>query len=210
MKETPIIMSGNHPKLILDGLKTQTRRVIKPQPELLIEGQLSINPKTINKFVQHFLPRCPYGQVGDRLWIEQTWRVSNVTSPMSKGIVTIEFKAGNPNVQLTNNEFAYNQQGIYLPVTYTAIRTRKWQSAMFMPKSIASIWNVITEVRVERLQEITANDAVAEGCYPYFEGKYFHPPRGIFRELWDSLNAKRGYGWDTNPWVWVPSFRIIV
>lgn len=160
----------------------------------------------------------PRYEVGDRFFVKQTWRVSNVNSPMSKGIVTIEFRAGNPGIQLTNNEFTYNEQGIYLPITYTATRTRNWQSAMFMPKSIASVWCEITEVRGERVKEITEEDVYREGLLfrkinqVYLcqnNGHYYDDVKMAFAELWDSLNSKRGYSFEVDPWVWGIGFKLI-
>jgi hypothetical protein len=94
----------------------------------------------------------------------------------------------------------------------------KWRPSLFMPKEAARIFLRITDVRVKRLQDITEEDARDEGVgdpYDYQAPEYYEQPhmRGIgyfasaFAGLWDSLNSKRGYGWDTNPWVWVYSFE---
>ena len=94
---------------------------------------------------------------------------------------------------------------------------RKKLPSIFMPKAAARIWLEVTNVRVERLQEITEEDAVKEGIKnvfernPHYDGtigsaiKINHLTQ--FRELWDSINAKRGYGWESNPWVWVIEFK---
>ena len=75
----------------------------------------------------------------------------------------------------------------------------KWRPSIHMPKAAARIWLEVTDVRVERVQDITEEDAQAEGVDSLAD----------FIELWDKLNAKRGYGWDTNPWVWVIEFRVV-
>ena len=78
----------------------------------------------------------------------------------------------------------------------------KWRSPIYLPKKFSRLAPVIKEVRVERVQDITDNDAKAEGLIP-------HLTRMRFSHLWNSINAKKGYGWDTNPWVWVIEFEVI-
>ncbi len=217
MKETGIIMSGNHPKLILDGVKTQTRRVIKPQPyphKMQARSVFNISP-----FFQGWLwnPKkndlpispgynfidwkiyCPYGQVGDRLWVRETffyeWPTEEQPDDMRE--CRIVYRASEPDyIQpewKENNEF---------PRQYT------WTPSIFMPRWASRITLEITEVRVERLQEISPFDCGEEGINRTGDilvaGKFM---KECFQILWDSLNAKRGYGWEVNPWVWVISFR---
>ena len=130
---------------------------------------------------------------------------------MSDGIATIQYQADDYEFSLTNNQFVYNQQGVYLPVTYSATKWGKWQSAIFMPKSIARIWLEITEVRAEKLQEITRAECAIEGIDTTFALNAYplNYQQVAFKNLWDSLNAKRGYSWESNPWVWVLGFKLL-
>ena len=218
MKEHPILMQTDMVKAILDGRKTQIRRVIKPQPPS------DAKPCTCTR-VKHFyidkVPsptdrlectsdvmtiKCPYGQVGDRLWVRETWQVDDWNYPNHKEAVlkeNLEFRA-----DATTEEEYYNYLG--------------WKSPLHLDKIFARIWLEITGVRVERLQEITEVDAIAEGVSYNTTNEYaqmrvlsrgqanedtWPTPQESFRKLWDSLNAKRGYGWEVNLWVWVIEFK---
>lgn len=199
MKETGIIMSGNHPRLILDGLKTMTRRVIVPQPTRGAWNATAEHPsygwfwKKLYQtwdgeegFFRRLLEQCPYGQVGDRLWVRETWAEQGGD---------IYYKADWGNNKPVN-------------MFYDRI---KWRSSRFMPRWASRINLEITGIRVERLQEISREDIAREGC-PWQRGDGpwddIENARRWFRELWDSLNGKR-YPWSMNPWVWVVSFKEI-
>jgi len=219
MKETGIIMSGNHPKLILDGIKTMTRRVIKPQPTCHCDkpnwqGQIiewidykyegkqgwfcytcGNGLKPIDEWSAHGI-LCPYGQVGDRLWVRETWAITKGSEFMTTDDIrgwdlTIVYKDG--ELETVNVSF----------YDYDKYRNKgNWQPSLFMPHLASRITLEITEVRVKRLQEISYEDAQAEGI-----GGAFIEGRARFASLWDSLNAKRGYSWKSNPWIWVIGFR---
>ena len=93
----------------------------------------------------------------------------------------------------------------------------KWKPSIFMPKEAARIWLEVTDIRVERIQDISENDAQEEGCPGKLLkelipdsieiNRYSLTPSEQFIELWDKINKLRGYGWDKNPWVWVISFK---
>ena len=192
MKERPILFSTENVKAILDDRKTQTRRVIKPQPPVSV----NILPNALKGewwWYEHQGRRpqikCPYGQVGDRLWVRETiycdwggeWR----------------YKAGDAPVK--GGDF---DKGEYFDGDDMSPRP-----SIFMPRWASRITLEITDTRVERLQEITEEDVLEEGSIkglPVATGY-----ANNFKWLWNSLNAKRGYGWDFNPWVWVISFRRI-
>lgn len=202
--EKPIIFTMESVRAILDGKKTQTRRVIKPQPYLRDTTNIRREPIKYWAWlkgeeyetwpehvkVQALAPHCPYGQAGDRLWVKEVWCANKAWNNLK------------PN-QLR----PVVDQIWYSPFEYSRELHGKHRSSRFMMKWMSRITLEITGVRVERLQEIGVEDAIAEGCIPELEGRTFRPAIGLFRELWDSLNAKRGYGWDTNLWVWVISFK---
>lgn len=199
MKETGIIMSGDHPKLILDGIKTMTRRVIKPQPNNLYPLQQWIDdkPQLTDIYVEfpgYKYYKCPYGQVGDSLWVKETFLIQE---------------------QLWVEDHYEPDGRIYYRADTTNPDTYKgyWKPSRFMPRWASRITLEITGIRVERLQEIELTD-IDDELYipdelialPDNKGKFLAIQQ-LFIDLWDSLNAKRDYGWDKNPYVWVISFK---
>lgn len=212
-KTRPIIFSGPMIQPIREGKKTQTRRVVKipwdacmecdeaPTPHPKGDGGMGIfgsdpylrigycerNEKLGGRI------RCPYGRVGDRLWVRETW-----------GLHDTEPSDGPENAQIYYRSTDGERHDL---------RYQKWRPSIFMPRWASRITLEITGVRVERLQEVSGFDARDEG-YPKetYDADIMHfgggkKTRKWFRDLWDSINAKRGFGWDKNPWVWVVEFR---
>lgn len=206
-------------RAILDGRKTQTRRVIIPQPWLIDPSEREYFQWECSTGKNSFYIKCPYGIPGDLLWVRETWCEFNEN---------IKYRADGKI-----GDAAY--RGIDLPggITYYG----KWKSSRFMPKKYARLWLEVISVRVERVQNISAEEAIAEGMIA--EGWTTPPtgsiglpdkiktvrfPIGQFAGYWDSLNAKRvrhpidknikegmsrgdSYGWVQNPWVWVIEFK---
>lgn len=228
MKETPIIMSGDHLAKVLDGTKTMTRRVIKPQPTEGAEAFAWFAPSEGEGYAPSgcwyedenglkFNCKCPYGQVGDRLWVREThyrhgfWsieprvigeRQSYSFVPMNENMFPVRYMDNQPDVVYTLKE-KYALGYFKRP-------------SIFMPRWASRITLEITEARVERVQEIIEEDCVTEGLV-YHEGfsQWYTSPdtlvfghKTAFQILWDSLNAKRGYGWEVNPWCWCISFKL--
>lgn len=207
MKERPIIFSGPMVQAILTGKKTQTRRVVKPQPPspatlFALPGMLpyclwpSDTPDETGNHPDHGV-KFPYGFIGDRLWVRETWGLWDTEPSDGPEKATILYKSsdkvftGNPRYQL-------------------------WRSPMFMPRWASRITLEITGVRVERLQDISEADANAEGAKAvdlFCPEENYYPPgtysyREGYAELWDSLNGKK-HPWESNPWVWVLEFKRI-
>ncbi len=194
-KERPILFNSEMVRAILDGRKIQTRRVIKPQPRLpLVKtyGGYWRNDYSVELLDQADASQkwnCPYGKIGDRLWVRETFRPYSCGYD-SKTKSPVEYKAAMFNSQSDIN----------------------WKSSRYMPKWAARIWLEITGIRVERVQDIDAVEAEAEGMR---RPKRLCPDRHDeyilerFQRLWDSINTKRGFGWDENPWVWVIEFKRI-
>lgn len=204
MTDRPILFSGEMVRAILEGRKTQTRRVVKFRPSMLkgLTGQVQehFEMKTVYSmprggFVfwsgdpgKEFSDaayqdsdeglRCPYGERGDRLWVRETF--SNAEPILYRATLPIYLK----------------------DIEYI------WKPSIFMPRWASRITLQITNVRVERVQSISEMDAMNEGLWNgYTSTGPDDYNRRKFAELWDKLNAKRGFGWDVNPWVWVIEFQ---
>lgn len=189
MKEHPIIFSGPMVRAILEGRKSQTRRIMKPQP-ILERGTWRWIPRINTDInVEHINgAMCPHGGLKDHLYIRETWADPGF---FEKPLYRADFKKGQPRNALGNQAIG----GFEF----------KWKPSIHMPKRFARIWLEIINVRVERIQDIMEEDARAEGIRPRWVDSTAY--QNGFRKLWDDLNAKRGYGWDKNPWVWVIEFK---
>lgn len=180
-REHPIIFSADMIRAILAGRKTMTRRVVKPQPMLYFAGP---GPRVPLESM-----RCPY-QVGDRLWVREGIRLSGSdTSGAPLTEPPVHYLADGPC-----------DQGWY-PFIRPAIHMPRWTCRLILE---------VTGVKIERLQDISDADCVAEGCdsFAYTAMLDAPTPQEQFKKAWNRRNAKRGYGWDTNPWVWAVSFRV--
>jgi len=193
-KERPILFSGPMIRAILADTKTQTRRVVKPAP-CLTRGM-----QTHEFAVGGHDYRCPYGVPGDRLWVRETFADGVEGCPGG-----ISYRA---------NHCDPKGDGPAHPM--------KWRPSIFMPRAASRILLEVTDVRVERLQEISEGDAKAEGitelslqgdepgawwtAAPH-RSMHSRTPRGAFLRLWRSIHGDGS--WDANPWVWVVSFRRI-
>ncbi len=218
--ERPIIMSAHSIPRIFVGAKTQTRRILKPVPPSQVAvGKLSgasrwrpYQPNdTENRWVaagsvwavrelmaQEPRWRCSYGIVGDRLWVRETWRPEELES----GFDGIRFKADEGFVQIANTREAADA---WVYVNCLPGRKDRWRPSIYMPRWASRITLEVTAVRVEQLHEITDADALAEGMV---EDEHMGP-REQFLILWDQLNAKRGFEWDSNPRVTVTTFKLV-
>jgi len=195
MKERPILFSGEMVWAILDGRKSQTRRVVKPQPEKKLEHLAGV-------WFTHYwqsrglwnddgkVAKCPYGKIGDRLWVRETWA-----------------KAPNGFVYRADYQNPIADSVIDFPTGETIPLI--WKPSIHMFRIASRITLQVTGVRVERLRQITNDDARAEGVYSigWLGNSRLEDYRTPFGQLWDKINAKRGFGWDVNPWVWVIEFQ---
>lgn len=220
-KERPILFSTDMVKAIMAGRKTMTRRVLNPQPGFDVrhtgvscftpKGSISLvgwfdtpSEESGRQYGEKFL-KIPYGSHGDQLWVRETW---------APAMGDFAYKADYSQEVLNESR----NKGI-------------WKPSIHMPKDAARIWLEITSIGVERLQDISYQDAKAEGIEPIGENcegatlfrNYENPPDYIaegelssrlsFRSLWDSINSKPGnrkpVTWNSNPWVWVISFKVL-
>lgn len=220
-KERPILFSGPMVRAILDGRKTQTRRVVKcPVLEFVGAGGQDSeewnDPKwwgyacedgdwvmlEATQKDEHQLP-CPYGVPGDRLWVRET--IACV--PSSTGEMVYVYRA--------DGESAFDE----MDETYEFLG--KWKPSIHMPRDASRITLEVKAVRVERLHQISYRDAVAEGIeivsgkmnpddlsgnWKDYTGQeyYWNSPKDSFHSLWASINGEQN--WADNPWVWVVEF----
>ncbi len=199
IKERPIIFSGESVRAILDGRKMQTRRVIKPEWYRCLDPE---DPEDVAKA----LAQSPYGQKGDSLWVKETF--TYVTLAENELINTTGFQRRRPDGVPVLMIYRENS----IAEGWEDQVTGRWNPSIFMPRWASRITLEIAGVRVERVRSISLDDIKAEGCTGApLPGQMVSRNDGYqhyqeFRHLWDSINAKRGYGWDANPWVWVIEF----
>ena len=225
MKERPFLFSGPMVRALLAGTKTQTRRVVKLPAEIAADPDDAGSADERNDMTcVAWLPeheggpgfygwmaeypeegsspiRCPYGRPGDRLWLREAFRLcaeADATPPRdTDAAYRIWYEADAPH-----------QPG-----------SGKLRPGMFMPRWASRLTLEITGVRVERLQDISEADAIAEGVVPMWEpgcsgrlmealgGYSFRPAASAYALLWESINGPGS--WDANPWVWCISFKVI-
>jgi len=211
--ERPIIFSAQNVLRILANEKTQTRRVIKPQPEPCTDlpgrAWYQRNKRLLWCDYTHerFLEKCPYGQPGDMLWVREAcyiwghWRKNGLTKT---GRQRWRFVANTPHAVIFDSK--HPQVGNKNCNRESRMYWRR--PSIFMPRWASRITLRITDVRVQRIQDISEEDALAEGVDFWYVGDDQRQQRGAaFRDLWDSINAERGYPWEANPWVWPLTFE---
>src|SRR5690625_562809 len=211
-KERPILFNTDMVLAILDDRKTVTRRIVKP-------GQ----------------KKRKYAKPGDLLYVKETWKP--IAWSESGDNWDLRYRAdGNSNTVKHLFDDEEKELDFWIKITDELKATEceevdemfreperylKWRPSIFMPKNAARIWLLVKDVRVERLQDITEEDAKAEGI-EYRNGYWMgglHKVKGThkcrpfardaFIDLWDSINADRGYGWAANPYVWRVEFEVI-
>jgi hypothetical protein len=229
MKEHPILFSAQMVQAILKDRKTQTRRVVKfPTTKdltwQLIEHQVNqaVYPMPKGGFVFWSSPvgkefsdrayadsndglRCPYGQVGDRLWVRETWQLWQSSGSVGDEFIgdeVMEYEGKIP--KQAPGEFSFWH------IAYKADcedSMNWWRPSIFMPRWASRITLEIVNIRVEQVQEIDNLGALYEGTPDLRTMENNWDLRRCFQELWDSINEPRGFGWKVNPWVWVIEFQ---
>lgn len=196
--ERPILFSGPMVRAIVDGRKTQTRRAVKPQDTVVTDDDgvvIHLHGERCPGFCDFACspPKCPFGVVGDRLWVRESLRL---------------------------DEAGWLYAADDEPVSSASEEASEWMATLpakrvhcpsiHMPRWACRITLGVIAVRVERLQEIGEADCRSEGVDADDIGKCGVPcysARQNFERLWDSINAKRDYPWSSNPWVWVLEFK---
>lgn len=201
MKAKPILFNGDMVRALLDGRKTQTRRVIKPQPTVA-DGRTELRgsrgrSSNVPTGQEQSFDWMALWEKGDLLWVRETF-------------ASRYFDDGDHGYRADWN-------------VSTIVPEPKWTPSIHMPRTASRLTLRIKDVRVERVQDISENDALAEGVFtgpPDDDGwvSLSHKPGGgkysdgeakhAFRSLWRSVN-KPGRGWESNPWVWVVEFEVL-
>lgn len=210
MKERPIIFNDAMVRAIIEGKKTQTRRIIKSPAknmQAMGHGVITYREPGDKWYGDHvysmrnrrgvwedftkeqFIAKCPFGQPGDRLWVRETFATGLCTPD------TMAYRATHKQSDL--------EEGWFEPI--------KWTPSIHMPRWAARIILEITGVRVERLNDISNDDALAEGMddgtsEAALATGWFEKPRRAFRRLWEQIYGQES--WDANPWVWVIEFKL--
>lgn len=212
-KERPILFSAPMVRAILKGRKTQTRRIVKgdataermdsffttfgangymffgPEHEATFPSREAFRQWVNKTYPETQWTICPYGKPGERLWVRETW--SHDAANVEQCRVKYEDAMGG---------CVY---GPYYRATDGAPDTLRWIPSIHMPRWASRINLGITSVRVERLQDISRGDCMAEGCP--FPNMAESDPKKWYADLWDSFNGDGA--WDKNPWVWVVEFK---
>jgi len=226
MNESPILFSTPMVAAIIAGNKTMTRRIVKPEltdhyfQSLVLHASgkytfcpnVNLDPKP-DEVIE---VKCKYGTPGNLLWVKESFFAYGqwVNGFSKRGSQKFRFK------DLTGTDFNYKyQDNPPLRIKTGRSETIGWykRSSLFMPKAAARIWLEITNISVERLQNITNEDSLKEGIkviepneayydYQEFAGS-FATPRGSFFSLWMKINGEESF--NQNPWVWVISFKVL-
>ena len=230
MKEHPILFSGPMIRAILAGRKTVTRRLVKVTMPAGSELELR-DPDPRGTVATVLRPDgtlgggvvCPFGAVGDRLWVRETWR------PWVRAWSShVQFRADNVRGAVLDEETSdavmkrCNKRGGHWDDGRGANPAdTPWTPSIFMPKGAARIWLRVESVGVERLQDITPKDIIAEGAVERahddqfghnpvstFDGKVYMDLQSLWARGWDAINGKRA-PWASNPWVWRVGFSVV-
>jgi hypothetical protein len=201
IKERPILFSAPMVRAILEGRKTVTRRAIKVQPHIDVSGNFCVGRSNYGQdgygkpVIKHFINgHCPYGKPGERLWVRETYFIN-------------DFRDGEiPEAERADCQVLYRADGT--PNWEGEEELIRWRPSIHMFRWASRMLLEITDVRVERLQDISEGQAQAEGvqgiprCRSLFPTDDYRFP---FKDLWGSINGPSA--WDANPWVWVVEFK---
>ncbi|MGK5004119.1 hypothetical protein [Janthinobacterium sp. LB2P70] len=226
-KEHPILFNAPMVRALLDGSKTQTRRIVKkvglaaPAPQSVIDGAAT--------YAGGMVAHCPYGQPGDRIWVRETWGV--ISHAWDEACNLIDWAPDRPATAISEMPFG---QGYYSGhVIYAADGAFEWSGdddgdgdprsawhpSIHMPRRASRILLEIVSVRVERLNDCSEADAIAEGVHKFtdsfmrglpgwegYPGAFARPDAyTAYYDLWEKINGAGS--WDANPWVWAIEFK---
>ena len=213
MTDRPILFSAPMVRALLAGTKTQTRRLIKnPEHWGCPTGDCPHNLQTeCNESMSSLRDEITNYRVGDRLWVKETWR----STPAYDDLKPSDLGGDEPLNYLAD-------QGYFNWAEADGDRHGKTRVSIFMPRWASRLTLTVTDVRVERLQDISKDDAIAEGLHRHmphstepswaatadaaFNARYFGNPCHAYYDLWNSINGAGA--WEQNPWVVAISFNV--
>lgn len=207
----PILFSAPMIRALMNGQKTQTRRILKTQPQLTSDGLIecgsplySQRPDSIKRLIKNHVRFA----VGDRLWVREAWRCNG----WATDVAIITYKA--------HERCGYTEMTAQIPLTnHMRIEpSGRWKPSIFMPRWISRITLTVTDVRIQRVQDISEEDAIAEGV-PLDTSECDHPlhscyevgclgktNKAAFCNTWCEINGLKS--WDQNPWVTALTFTV--
>jgi hypothetical protein len=228
-KSRPILFNGEMVRAILADKKTQTRRPVKFIPALGEPDYLcplyKDKPGDFRSMVGDLPRYCPFGDIGDMLWVKETWSIAASVRSTFESVYpddTVDWEGPAPShkpldvvrvgeVSLTVSEpWVLGWRADYFGDDTYEYRGFKWHPSIHMPKWASRLTLKITGVDVQRINDITDEEAIAEGTRPHqdvtqYEGKFVNQ----FLREWDYIYASRGMGRKENPWVWVIKFETV-
>lgn len=214
MRDLPIPFSAPMVRALLDGRKTQTRRVLKSQPiyhgpDLIPSlparrGYTFADYLSVNSL---YIEACTPYAAGDRLWVREAWRTMDGLDALSGAQIAANcHEAGYPRAWCPIQYEADGARANWLGDPHTfGTKPGRYRHARFMPRWASRLTLLVTYVRVQRLQEISRGDAMEEGC-PFPNMAAGPDPRNWFAALWDSLHGNGA--WHQNPWVCATTFTV--
>lgn len=207
-RELPLLLSSAYVRATIARRKSQTRRVIRPDWSRCLDLD---DPDDIKQAIAH----CPYGAPGDKLWVREAWKQDFVRNHVDYTALGILYRADNTGINMDLTDRAQRDQ---------ALKGMKhgsnWRPSIHMPKIYSRIKLLVKKIRVERVQQISADDAIAEGVIlqpssetwaelnPTTRELYYKIALETFMREWDRLNKSRGYGWGQNPHVFVVEYSV--
>ena len=213
MSEHPLMLNGDMVRAVLAGSKTQFRVPVKPNPEhwhtpiiceeynpiRLVRGEEVPGPAVFGFASEDEGWKCPFGKPGDTLWVRETWRPCQPSE--GKGS-SIQYRAGGEYERKTDFPDVFRTKG--------SDRPDKWRPSIHMPRWASRILLTVTDVRVERIQDISEQDCCDEGCGSPITRDCKRPK---FMALWDTIYGKQkpdkpDLSWAANPWVWAITFEV--
>jgi hypothetical protein len=230
MKEIPLLFSTPMVQAILQGRKTMTRRIADvpvgdhngidimdwglskyPYQE---DGTWKYRVQTKVDESEGYILKSKYGQPGDLLWVRETWGVGSRPDPIVGSVDGFEFKADQAMIDEIESLPIYPCDDF----DFGNYDKKGWRPSIHMPKEAARIWLQVRSIRVERLQDISEEDAIAEGVEKINNGPFPYKHYGSdttscayaktsFQSLWQSINGDES--WEANPFIWVISFNVL-
>lgn len=220
-KERGMIFNAEMVRAILSGQKTQTRRIMKVQPVLkgsfyeVYGAGWGKGVKSVPVVHGHSLSNnCPLGIVGDRIWVRETWQCVSYSLGEHGYVEDVDYKKSIPKTKPVEPRWGVTYEASELEPKDREERGFPWVPSIHMPRWASRILLEITNVRVERLNDISEGDAIAEGIERYNDDGivYYGPygkgdcrPERAFSDLWKSIYGDES--WEKNPWVWCISFK---